>query len=186
VPSEIKGENALFKRSDRIMRLRVGQADIPDLQFRKYLLVFFFVASGLFLWAPTHWLMQTFRDFSLFRSAAPSLAAPASEPAPLGAFGLLDSGKPPTDGALPKRPRAVSFRLLAPAAQAVYLGGTFNDFDARKNPLARRPDGVWETTLDLAPGSYHYKFKVDGHWELDPTNPEKTPEPRTASILTLQ
>lgn len=179
----------MLKRSDRIMRLRVGQADIPDLQFRKYLLMFFFVASALFLWAPTHWLLQTFRDFSLFRNAALPAAGPVEEAgrsSPLDVFRLPASAKPSPDGALPKKPRAVSFRLLAPAAQSVYLGGTFNEFDARKHPLSRRPDGVWETTLDLAPGRYHYKFKVDGRWELDPTNPEKTPEPRTASILSLQ
>jgi hypothetical protein len=174
-------------KSDAKMKLRVGQADIPDIQFRKYLLVFFFGAAMLFLWAPTHWLVQTFHDFSLFRRPAlPEAAGSDAAASPLDAFRLLDRGKPPEDAPVAKKPRPVVFRLLAPAAQSVYLGGTFNEFDARKTPLARRPDGAWETTLELAPGRYAYKFKVDGHWELDPTNPDKSPEPRTASILTIQ
>lgn len=183
----------MLRRDVKTLRLRVGQADIPDLQFRKYLLVFFFVAAGLFLWAPTHWLVQTFRHFALFKGAgvesllpaAPSAGDPAAD-SPLAAFRMLNSATPPAEGVMPKKPRPVSFRLLAPAAQTVYLGGNFNEFDARKHPLTRRADGVWETTLELAPGLYYYKFKVDGHWELDPTNPEKIPEPRTASILTIQ
>jgi 1,4-alpha-glucan branching enzyme len=77
----------------------------------------------------------------------------------------------------------VTFRLLAPAAQNVYIGGTFNNFDATQHPLKQNADGVWETTLQLPLGPCLYKFKVDGQWELDPTNPEKTPAPREASLL---
>lgn len=86
----------------------------------------------------------------------------------------------------PTGPRAVSFRLLAPAAQSVFVGGSFNDFNAAQYPLARRDDGVWETEVSLNPGRYAYKFKVDGEWRLDPTNPERTPAPKESSVLEVQ
>lgn len=81
--------------------------------------------------------------------------------------------------------RPVAFRLLAPAAQSVWVGGSFNDFNAADHPLTRTADGVWEATVRLAPGRYEYKFKVDGRWELDPANPERTPAPRECSLLEI-
>ena len=81
--------------------------------------------------------------------------------------------------------RPVAFRLLAPAAQSVWVGGSFNDFNAADHPLTRTADGVWETTVPLAPGRDEYKFKVDGRWELDPANPERTPAPRECSLLEI-
>jgi hypothetical protein len=86
----------------------------------------------------------------------------------------------------PKQPRAVLFRLAAPAAKTVLLGGSFNGFDAREAPMGRGADGAWETTLVLPPGRYYYKFKVDGKWELDPANPERKPAPREASVLEIK
>lgn len=86
----------------------------------------------------------------------------------------------------PMGPRTISFRLLAPAAQSVFVGGSFNDFNAAQYPLSRRDDGVWETEIPLNPGRYAYKFKVDGEWRLDPTNPERTPAPKESSVLEVQ
>lgn len=79
--------------------------------------------------------------------------------------------------------RPVTFRLLAPAAQSVFIGGTFNDFDATRHALTRHADGLWEITIPLPMGPCLYKFKVDGQWELDPTNPDRTPAPRECSLL---
>ena len=89
-------------------------------------------------------------------------------------------------GARDKQPRAVVFRVQAPDAKGVLLGGSFNEFDAGKTPLTRGDGGVWETTLALDPGRYFYKFKVDGKWILDPANPDRTPPPREASVLEIQ
>lgn len=91
---------------------------------------------------------------------------------------------PPTvslraDSSIPALSR---FRLLAPAAQSVLLGGSFNDFDAAQYPLVRGDDGVWEIAIPLPPGRYAYKFKVDGEWLLDPTNPDRTPSPKESSL----
>jgi hypothetical protein len=32
-------------------------------------------------------------------------------------------------------------------------------------------NGAWETTIQLTPGTYRYKFVVDGVWITDPKNP---------------
>lgn len=88
--------------------------------------------------------------------------------------------------AQPLGPRTIAFRLLAPAAQSVFVGGSFNDFNAAQYPMRRRDDGVWETEVPLNPGRYAYKFKVDGEWRLDPTNPERTPAPKESSVLEVQ
>jgi hypothetical protein len=32
-------------------------------------------------------------------------------------------------------------------------------------------NGAWQKTLLLPPGEYAYKFRVDGTWLTDPTNP---------------
>lgn len=103
---------------------------------------------------------------------------------------LAPEAAPAVAGASPesadKQPRAVVFRLEAPEAKVVLLGGSFNDFDPRDHALVRGRDGAWETTLVLPPGEYFYKFKVDGKWLLDPANPERTAPPREASVLHIQ
>ncbi|MGQ0645088.1 MAG: glycogen-binding domain-containing protein [Elusimicrobiota bacterium] len=146
----------------------------------RLLAALFFAAAAAALWRPAAAWLDAFRNFRRFSGTLP--AVPAGEPARKGLLAGAFQGDEP----LPeKQPREVAFRILAPAAKEVFLGGTFNDFDARRNPLARRPDGVWEATLYLLPGEYLYKFKVDGRWELDPANPERTPEPRESSVLTI-
>jgi hypothetical protein len=177
----------LDKRSPgfrRIFKLRVGTADVPDMLLRRYMLLLFFVSSALFLWTPTRWMVDTLQKYSAFQNAGWSLEHPSSAAEP--ARRLLVPAENENSDRPAKKPRTVVFRLLAPAAKKVFLGGSFNDFDARRHPLTRRPDGLWEISLDLPPGRYVYKFKVDGRWELDPTNPERSPEPRTSSILEIQ
>lgn len=54
----------------------------------------------------------------------------------------------------------------------VYAAGDWNGFSATASPLSGPdPDGVFSTTLDLAPGDYAYKFVVDGTYVLDPAQP---------------
>jgi hypothetical protein len=168
--------------------MRVGTAEISDGRFRRYLLAFFCAAGSLFLWTPSRWLADSFRHFRVFDDAYPASSAETPAAPALGTgSGLLDRSAPRGEAAATaKKPRAVMFRLLAPAAQSVYLGASFNGFDARRHALTRRSDGLWEVAVDLPPGRYYYKFKVDGRWELDPTNPNRTPEPKTSSILDLQ
>ncbi len=58
--------------------------------------------------------------------------------------------------------------------KAVYLAGSFNDWQQTKHAL-EGPDeqGNYTSTLELAPGKYEYKFVLDGKtWKNDPGNPE--------------
>ena len=40
----------------------------------------------------------------------------------------------------------------------------------QKNPISLKKDdrGVWKTSVPLKPGTYHYRFLVDGEWRDDP------------------
>ncbi len=89
--------------------------------------------------------------------------------APAEAFANLTGPKvePAEDGRF-----AVTFQFRAPDAQAVYLAGTFNDW----KPDARKMDGPdaqgrFTATLELPPGTYEYKFVINGEdWRSDPNN----------------
>ena len=72
----------------------------------------------------------------------------------------------------------VTYRILAPKAEAIRLVGDFPDNPT--NPMQPGPerslrkgsDGVWEATLGpFPPGSYRYTFDVDGVSVVDPRNP---------------
>ena len=60
------------------------------------------------------------------------------------------------------------FSFKAPEAREVLLAGDFTHWLANPIRLQRQPDGVWRATASLAPGSYHYRFYVDGEWRDDP------------------
>jgi glycosidase len=57
--------------------------------------------------------------------------------------------------------------------QRVFLAGSFNSWSTDSTPMTER-DGVFEARVPLKPGSYQYKFHVDGKWVPDPANPNKT------------
>jgi 1,4-alpha-glucan branching enzyme len=59
-----------------------------------------------------------------------------------------------------------------PDADSVSLAGTFNNWDPNANPMQKGDNGLWRTTVELTPGTYQYKFVVDGTWVEDPSNPE--------------
>lgn len=56
------------------------------------------------------------------------------------------------------------FACRAPDARAVFVAGTFNDWNPTAAPLTRAENGDWAGALDLPPGRYEYKFVVDGRW----------------------
>jgi hypothetical protein len=52
------------------------------------------------------------------------------------------------------------------AAEHVALCGEFNDWSPESISLTRGDDGSWQVTVPLAPGSYRYKYLLDGEtWE---------------------
>ncbi|MBL7978862.1 MAG: alpha-glucosidase C-terminal domain-containing protein [Bacteroidetes Order II. Incertae sedis bacterium] len=60
--------------------------------------------------------------------------------------------------------------------QKITLFGSFNGWNRDTLPLTDpEGDGTFSCTVSLDPGSYEYKFFVDGEEVLDPENPEKAP-----------
>lgn len=62
----------------------------------------------------------------------------------------------------------VTFTFKAPDATAVYLSGSFNSWNPAGQKMSKGADGVWSVTIPLKPGTYQYKFVVDGTWTPDP------------------
>ncbi len=95
------------------------------------------------------------------RKALATEAGPAS-PAPAAQTG---AGLPQT------------FRFTAPDALSVLLVGDFTHWQKSPIPMHKGPGGVWEVTVSLAPGIYHYRFLVDGQWRDDPECTLRVPNP---------
>lgn len=69
--------------------------------------------------------------------------------------------------------RAVTFRILAPKAEAVILSGSDIPGLGRGKDMTKGTNGVWEVTLaSVDPGTYRYNFSVDGLSVIDPRNPK--------------
>jgi len=101
--------------------------------------------------------------------AAPSSPAP-STPSP--AAPAAGQGRAPVQSA-----EGVTFTYPGPA-RSVHLAGDFNSWSTTANPMARQADGTWTLTLELAPGTYAYKFVVDGStWRHDEANPATADDP---------
>ncbi len=68
--------------------------------------------------------------------------------------------------------RRVVFRLLAPQADSVLVGGGDIPGNQKGTPMVKGENGVWESTLGpLEPGAYRYNFSVGGVAVIDPRNP---------------
>lgn len=67
----------------------------------------------------------------------------------------------------------VTFRILAPKAAAVLLGGSDIPGVGRGVSMQKNAEGIWEVTLGpIEPGAYRYHFLLDGVPVVDPRNPE--------------
>ena len=69
----------------------------------------------------------------------------------------------------PKR-RKITFSLTSPDAKEVILMGDFNQWNPKVHPMKKNKTGVWEKEASPFPGTYEYRFIVDGQWENDPNN----------------
>jgi len=64
------------------------------------------------------------------------------------------------------------FRFDKPDAQRVDLMCECQNWQAQS--MSKASDGIWTITLSLSPGSYGYKFLVNGSdWVFDPNNPNR-------------
>jgi len=66
--------------------------------------------------------------------------------------------------------KRILFSLLARRAKDVQLVGDFTDWEARPIIMDRmKPRSrTFGVVVDLPPGTYQYKFIVDGEWVEDP------------------
>ncbi|MBL9137660.1 MAG: hypothetical protein JNK85_17445 [Verrucomicrobiales bacterium] len=69
------------------------------------------------------------------------------------------------------RDGTVTFRILAPRAEAVKLSGSDMPGVGQGKEMTKNAEGVWEVTLEASPGYYRYVFNVDGINVVDPRNP---------------
>ena len=78
-----------------------------------------------------------------------------------------------------KKPRykRASFSFMAPEAQSVLVAGDFNSWDPQAHPLKKTSDGLWKVNINLSPGTYEYRFLVDGEWRNDPQCASYAPNP---------
>jgi enterochelin esterase-like enzyme len=68
--------------------------------------------------------------------------------------------------------RRITFRILAPQADAVRLVGSDIPGVGQTTQLTKGENGVWEVTIGpIDPGSYRYNFNVDGVSTIDPRSP---------------
>src|SRR5207249_4879980 len=95
---------------------------------------------------------------------------------------LAQPAAPPPRGRGPQGPqvispevsadRRVTFRILAPKAQAVRLSGGDIPGNGRGAEMTKDTNDVWQVTLGpIGPGAYRYNYNVDGVPVIDPRNP---------------
>jgi len=77
--------------------------------------------------------------------------------------------------------REVIVEYRDPSAGDVRIAGDFNgwvpDRDVESTLAAEGDTRVWRKVLHLAPGTYEYRYVVDGEWREDPRNPRRAPTP---------
>lgn len=71
----------------------------------------------------------------------------------------------------PRRvPGGILFQIASKNARWVEIAGDFNHWIPE--PLVRRSDeGVWQKVIPMAPGTFRYKYIIDGEWQIDPYLP---------------
>lgn len=66
----------------------------------------------------------------------------------------------------------VVFKYLKSDANSVAVAGSFNQWNTKANPLKKDDNGFWILELELIPGTYQYKYVINGNdWLIDPINP---------------
>jgi len=82
-----------------------------------------------------------------------------------------------TDSKIGGNTRKQTFAFSAPEASSVQLVGDFTLWQERPINLHKGMDGVWRATVEMEPGTHHYRFLVDGQWRDDPECILRTPNP---------
>jgi 1,4-alpha-glucan branching enzyme len=64
--------------------------------------------------------------------------------------------------------QVVHFEYEDAAARKVCIAGSFNDWHPTVSEMLNMGSGKWVKDLELASGTYEYRFVVDGKWITDP------------------
>lgn len=77
-----------------------------------------------------------------------------------------------------QRVQTIRIIFYSPEASSVALIGDFNDWGQRDVTLAQSSDkGIWEFSMTLKPGVYHYNMLVDGEkWVANPKSSSLVPD----------
>ena len=67
-----------------------------------------------------------------------------------------------------RRIAVTTFEFNRPTAVAISVAGSFNDWRPGAAPMIAMGAGRWIKALALPPGTYEYRFVVDGKWMPDP------------------
>lgn len=70
-----------------------------------------------------------------------------------------------------------TFSFDDPGATSVQVVGDFSDWEKKPVNLKKDKAGKWKATIPLNPGTYQYRFIVDGQWRDDPACTTRTANP---------
>jgi len=117
-------------------------------------------------------------------ATTPATTEAAATVVPPPAAGSAATGAPAA--ALPKTPGpnltpdGVVFNFRAEGkGKRIFLAGNFNGWNPSDEKFLMKDDdgdSIWTITVKLAPGSYQYKYVVDGQWTKDPYSPGDAPD----------
>lgn len=81
----------------------------------------------------------------------------------------------------------ILFRYRNTGAKKVVLAGDFTGWksNSAKYTMRKNQNGIWSITIKLAPGTYMYKFVVDGNWLSDPDNPVINKKDHNNSVVAV-
>lgn len=104
-------------------------------------------------------------------AAAP--ADPGAQPAPAAAAPAADPSATAPGPQITAKGVRFNYKPSGKPGE-LFLAGNFNSWNpANKDYLLKDEDGdgIYSITLQLAPGTYQYKFVIDGTWTKDPYSP---------------
>jgi 1,4-alpha-glucan branching enzyme len=81
---------------------------------------------------------------------------------------MIAKAKAPTRPAPAPSSKPVTLVATVREAREVVATGDFTGWSAEGVRLKSRPNGTWAVALQLAPGEYQYRLRVDGRWENNP------------------
>ena len=69
------------------------------------------------------------------------------------------------------RMKKVKFHVQADPGAAVFVAGSFNNWDPASYKMKQNGDRFYEASVVLPAGKHEYKFLVNGVWQTDPDCP---------------